>query len=81
MNLTDMAKKLGYTITKKKQLTESAGGQFYTRTDIVVTEDANPSKPPMIFRDRGSLELWLESKAQLELLTQGAAKPAPNRRA
>ena len=66
MTMQDMATKLGYTYSTKKHLVETEGKTFYTRTDHILRD--NKTGHDSIFRDRSSVTLFLESKAQLELL-------------
>lgn len=71
MRLEDMAEKLGFKMGKKKTLAGGEDGKpMYARTDIILTDATDSTKPPMIFRDRGAVELFLESRAQLELIKE-----------
>lgn len=69
MTIHDMATKLGYAYSTKKSLVETNNGNYYSRTDHILT--AKDDNKVILFRDRSSVQLFLESKAQLEIPATG----------
>lgn len=71
MTTKDMATKLGFTYTTKKTLVEGGAipNSFYARTDHILTKNDSPDAP-YVFRDKTAVNLFLESKAQLELIKE-----------
>lgn len=74
MRIEDMATKLGYTMSTKKVLV-STDNKHYTRRDILLTNNEDRSEIHT-FRDRTAVQLFLESKAQVEI---PGTKPARGR--
>ena len=72
MTINDMATKLGYTYTTKRTLVQTPQGTFYTRIDHMLT-DADGKVT--LLRDKASVNLFLESKAQIEIPGTSGRRP------
>lgn len=64
MLMKDYAERLGYKYNQKKTLVETDKKTFYARTDHTLTDAGGEV---LIFRDKQSITMFLNSKEQIEL--------------